>query len=399
MTLRSLIATGLLLASATCLAEGWDFAGTLSAELRVFPDNPLFSDQNDHAVSPSVAGEPEIVYEWNQNQDRLTLVPFARWDADDDERSHTDLREAHWLHIADSYDVLLGVGKIFWGVTESRHLVDIVNQTDGVEDIDGEDKLGQPMLRLNWLSEWGTFSAFVLPGFRERTFPADDARLRGALPIDGDNPTYESDDGDDHVDIAMRWAHTLGQWDIGVSYFDGTSREPLLRTGQRDGRTVLIPHYQLIDQTGIDIQYTGEATLWKLEMISRGGQGKRFFAAVGGIEYTFYSVAQSKADLGVLLEYQYDDRGPGAPPTTADDDIFLGARLTLNDVSDTTFLAGAIIDRHTHATFYSVEAERRISNHWKAELEGRFISNVPAEDILYQFRNDDFVTVRLVYSL
>ena len=49
----------------------------------------------------------------------------------------------------------VGVGKVFWGVTESQHLVDIINQTDLVENIDTEDKLGQPMLETTWLQNWG----------------------------------------------------------------------------------------------------------------------------------------------------------------------------------------------------------------------------------------------------
>ena len=59
----------------------------------------------------------------------------------------------------------VGVGKVFWGVTESRHLVDVVNQSDFVEDLDGEDKLCQPMLALTLKLVWGTFDLFVLLPF------------------------------------------------------------------------------------------------------------------------------------------------------------------------------------------------------------------------------------------
>ena len=56
------------------------------------------------------------------------------------------------------------------GVTESRHLVDVLNQVDGVEDIDEEDRLGQPMINISTQRDWGSVDLFVLPGFRERTF-------------------------------------------------------------------------------------------------------------------------------------------------------------------------------------------------------------------------------------
>jgi len=54
----------------------------------------------------------------------------------------------------------------FWGVTEFQHLVDIINQTDLVENIDTEDKLGQPMINLALINDWGTVDLFIMPYFR-----------------------------------------------------------------------------------------------------------------------------------------------------------------------------------------------------------------------------------------
>ena len=48
-------------------------------------------------------------------------------------------------------------------------------------------------------------------------------------------------------------------------------------------------------------------------------------------EYTFYQVADSVADVGVLLELQYDGRDDGEPVTLADNDLFAGIRLALNN--------------------------------------------------------------------
>ena len=392
-----LTAAPLALAGGTSLAGEWDFSASLTGELRAFPNDPAFPGQDNATLSPSVSFEPEAVYEWNGGDDRLTFVPFLRWDADDDNRTHGDLREANWLHQADDWDLVVGVDKVFWGVTESRHLVDIINQDDAVEDIDSEDKLGQPMVNLNLLRDWGTASVFVLPGFRERTFPDGDARLRGPLPIDDDNPTYDSGAEDRHVDLAVRWAHTIEDWDIGLAHFHGTSREPrLIPRIDASGRTVLVPQYDQIDQTSLDLQLTTDAWLWKLEAITRSGHGDRFLAAVGGFEYTLFGVLETSADLGLLAEYLYDGREDGtAPGTSADDDVFLGARLALNDEQDSAVLAGAIVDRTSQATLFFVEAERRLGDSWKIELESRFFLNVPGGDPLAGIRDDDVVTLRL----
>ncbi len=376
----------------------WDFSASVAGELRAFPNAPAFDEQDDTRLSPSIAVEPEVVYEWNGRDDRITFVPFGRWDAHDDNRSHVDLRELNWLHVGDDWDSVVGVDKVFWGVTESRHLVDIINQDDAVEDIDGEDKLGQPMLNLNLFRDWGTLSGFILPGFRERTFRSNDARLRGSLPVDDDNADFESNAEEYHVDFALRWAHSFDDLDIGVAHFHGTSREPRLRPRVNpDGRVVLIPRYDQIDQTSLDAQLTRDAWLWKLEAITRSGHGDRFFASVAGFEYTLFGILESNADLGLLAEYLYDGRDEeDAPAVIADDDLFLGARATLNDEQDTTFLLGGIVDREEQSTLLLVEAERRLGEFWKVELEGRFFVNVDDDDlVLNGIRDDDVLTLRL----
>ena len=395
--LAALLAAPLLLASGAAYSAEYDLGGSASLELRGFLNDPAWADQDDTLLTWSVALEPEFVWESAGGNDRLTFTPFARWDSEDENRTHGDIRAANWLHIGEGWDLVAGIDTVFWGVTESRHLVDIVNQTDAVEDIDGEDKLGQPMVNVNVESAWGTIGLYVLPGFRERTLPGDDARLRGPLPFTG-GATYDSAAEERRVDAAVRWSATFGDWDIGLSHFSGTSREPRYSVGlDGGGQPVLMPHYDVIEQTGLEVQLTTERWLWKLEAISRAGHGDRFMAAVGGFEYSFYGVFGTTADLGLIAEYLYDgrDEDGSAPFTPLEDDVFLGARLAFNDEQSTALLAGAIVDRDSGATLASIEAERRIGDRWKLELEGRFFIDIPAGDILAGIARDDFATLRL----
>lgn len=352
-----------------------EIAGSASSELRFFPGSPQFANQDDRKLEPSVAVEPEFRLYWDR--ERVTFIPFFRYDpADHEGRTHGDIREFSLYVERDDWDVTAGLGKVFWGVAESRHLVDIINQTDLVENTDEEDKLGQPMVNVNLLRDWGTLGVFVLPGFRERTFPGDEARLRGPLHIDTDHPIYESSAEDHHVDAALRYKHVFGDVDLGLSYFHGTSREPeLVPSVSGDGRVVLRPRYEIIDQFGLDLQATTDAWLWKLESIHRSGQGDPFAAAVGGFEYTLFGVAESAADLGLLAEYHYDGRDGDAPATIFDNDIFLGTRLALNDEDATAFLAGVIVDQKNGETLALIEAERRLNERWFAEVEARFFLN------------------------
>ena len=82
---------------------------------------------------------------------------------------------------------------VFWGVAESVHLVDIVNQADFKEDIDGEQKLGQPMAMFTLEDDQASLSLFALFGFRPRAFPEEQGRFRvvGDARVE-DDPEYEA---------------------------------------------------------------------------------------------------------------------------------------------------------------------------------------------------------------
>jgi len=394
---KAVFAVGLLSASPAVADIGW--SGYLSFEPRVFVKEPLFPLQPAAGVSPSLVAAPEFRYQWGDGDDRIIISPYLRWDADDSRRSHGDLREASWLHVRGDWSWQVGLGRVFWGVTESRHLVDIVNQTDLVEDFDEEDKLGQPMVAVERWTPVGTFEVFLLPGFRERTFPAAKARLRGALPIDTDHAEYESGAKDRRLDMALRWSKAMGNWDLGLSGFHGTSREPrfLFRENAAQ-RPVLVPRYGIISQAGVDLQYTRGAWLWKFEAIRRSGTGRTFDALVAGLEYTLFDLGGRGIDLGLLAEYLYDGRDATAPPTIYQDDCFLGFRLALNDTQDTAILVGAMIDGN--AAFAVVEAERRLTAGWKFEAEARLLFGVDDGDrLLGGLRNDGFITLRLAKYL
>ena len=47
------------------------------------------------------------------------------------------LRELSLLWISGNWETRIGVSKVFWGVAESQHLVDTINQTDLAANPDG----------------------------------------------------------------------------------------------------------------------------------------------------------------------------------------------------------------------------------------------------------------------
>ena len=379
---------------ATDAVAGQEIRGSVFVETRVFPNDPLFAEQSDAVFSPSIGFAPELIWWTDGEEPELRLSPMLRLDAHDASRTHFDVREASALWLRDGWTLMAGVGKVFWGTTESVHLVDIVNQTDGVEDIDGEDKLGQPMVNLTLERDWGAVDLFVMPFFRERTFPSTTGRLRGLASV-LDDAVYESDAGRWRPDFAARWSHSLGSVDLGVAGFYGTSREPYLQPIEVEDTVALQPYYAIIDQFSVDAQYTRGASLWKLEAMMRGGHGDRFAAGVFGVEHTLFSVGPGPADLGLLAEVMLDGRGQDAPYTPFDNDVFVGFRWAFNDVDGTSILGGPIVDLEHGETVAFIEAERRFGDRWVGALEMRLLLNTDITAPLHTLRRDDFLTFSL----
>ncbi|MDU0354538.1 hypothetical protein RS130_11865 [Paraglaciecola aquimarina] len=153
------------------------FNGTAGIEMRDFLQEPLDTPQQSN--NTSVYFSPELFHAFNDGDDSILFKGFYRIDQSDNERTHGDIREFKWTHLGDDWEIQAGIGKVFWGQTESVHLVDIINQTDGIEAIDGEDKLGQPMVSFSMYKDWGTTTFFALPYFRERTLPGELRSLSG----------------------------------------------------------------------------------------------------------------------------------------------------------------------------------------------------------------------------
>ena len=385
----SLVAT---IATSASSAEDWDITGFVGLDTQAFWLDGQYQGQ-ENGLNPSLMLQPEFYWRSDDSRQRVTIVGFARVDSVDDERSHADLREAYWGIDGDGWDLTAGISKVFWGVTESRHLVDVINQTDLVESIDEESKLGQPLVNLNLQRDYGRFGLYVMPYFRERTFPGVNGRFRAPLVVDTDNPIFESSDEEHHNDLALRYSHYVGDVDIGAHVFEGTSREARFVVAPEGDH--LLPVYDQMTQFGVDVQYTAEAWLWKLEAIARDTRVDSFLAAVGGLEYTFYGIKNSSADVGVLFEYLYDGRNGISPPTAADNDLFVGTRLALNDADDTSVLAGVAIDLDTQELFLNIEAERRIGENLSVELQLRTFMNAEPGDALFAVQQDDYLLLRL----
>ncbi|MEJ6621488.1 MAG: hypothetical protein QNL93_06050 [Opitutae bacterium] len=373
--------------------RGGEFSGELSFEARSYLERGAYG--NTGLGDFSIILQPEYAVAWEEDRKVVSFEPFIRLSSLDDERTHGDIRELSFVGSWDLFELRIGISKVFWGVTESQHLVDVINQTDLVESPDGEDKLGQPMVNFVYVNEYGNFEFFILPYFRERTFSGYDGRFRTNLVVDGESPIYLHGDEESHIDGAIRWSHYLGGLDWAISYFEGTGREPTLKANLIG--TKLVPVYGQSKQASLELQYVVGDWLLKSEVLSKDSdQNGNYWAMVAGFEYTFANYYQGM-DVGVLYEYLYDDRGESSG-SGLDDASFVGSRIALNDEKSLEFLVGGIVEHETGKLSNAfIESSRRINENWKWTIEGSFFAKPKSDSFLEKIKRDDYLQGSLSY--
>jgi len=369
----------------------FDWGGELSTDHSYFFKDGLYEGQHNYFAS--VALKPKFSVEWNAGSNRLVSTFFGRLNGHDKNRSHVDIRELYYQKLKDHWEISVGLKEIYWGVSESSHLVNVINQTDWVESVDQEQKLGQPMIHFTYLTNnSGIVDLFALPYHRTRVFQSKAGRMRFPFVVK-DKVVYESDAKAHRLDFAARWSHSFHVFDVGVSHFYGTNREPILHLKSDN---TLEQYYEIMNQTGIDVQITTGAWLIKFEGIRRETNGSTFVASNMGLEFTFGNINHKGLDLSFLSEYLFDDRG-NLTTTGFQNDVFVGSRIALNDNDDTSILIGGIFDLEYSSQMYTLEAERRFYNNFRANLELRIYNEFSENDLFYPLREDHFMKFSLGY--
>jgi hypothetical protein len=435
---------GLAFVAPASFADGWE--AELELEISRFPQESP-NPQSNYTGSGSVATTLSRSDYWGDAIIDTKL--FYREDGHDGNRSHFDIRDLMIILPVADFEFKAGIGGAFWGYAESVHLVDIINQTDSVESLSGEEKLGQPLLSANWYGQWGTVQTYVMPLFRPRVFASEDGRPALPLPFteNEDDYQYESSDREKHVDFALRWSHNFGPLDFALSLFKGTERAPrsVVCFGRGTGRPNtengpncdlpsgfqepnaaeqllidaglvnedeliaeaieaaipdlrLVPHYDQTERIGLELQWNLGDILAKAELLYGEQLDSPYRAAVGGFEYIWSNSLGLPLDVRVISEYLYDDRDTAVYFNLFDNDVFFGARFEFQDTQSTTFLIGTIYDLENHVVLYLAEGTRRLGNASSLSLEAQVFSHfddAPEGDSVAFFRNADTYTAKL----
>jgi hypothetical protein len=363
--------------------------GYFGAEGRIFVQSPAFPSQVRHGFA--LVAQPEFGYTSGDRRHRFHANLFGRFSVEPTYGS-ADVRELYWQYRRDRWSLLAGMNRVFWGATESRHAIDIVNQSDMRENFIGDVKLGQLMVAASLQRSWGQLEVYALPLFRPRAFPVKEDRPRLELPI----ADAQVVDGLP-FDVAGRVSMSRGDADVHAYYFRGVNREPDL-TPVFDGAgapTALKPVYERMGQFGADVQYARGAWLFKGELMHRHKQDIQYQAAVAGVEYGISRLFGGVSDLTLLSEYQFDNRPDSEWPAPATRGIFGGMRLAVNDKGSSEAKAGVVYDVSSHSWLIRAEFTRRLTDQWGLYFAYSGFAHVDRSRALRDFRRDSYATITL----
>lgn len=291
-------------------------------------------------------------------------------------QSGIDLQDAALTYTRDDFQALLGYEIESWSVTEASELTNIVNQIDLERDITGNTRMGQPMLRLSYLSDFGWFGLYYFPLSPERRFDP-------VFGLNGIDAIYDTGRQDREPGYALRYRHTLGAVEVGAFGYRGLDKSPVPVVENGIPRLF----YPEVTQHGLSLQALLGDTYLRSEVLAISGRPDRTGTIRDSLSYGFeiedqtYGVFGMDADLSLLAAYTRNSLGRSSTELLQDD-LSLGAKLNWNNVGSTELSLLLTHDLTFGSTFASLGFEARLRDNLKLELDVVEYFDVHADDIL-----------------
>ena len=358
-------------------------------------DNAYPSQTNTYSVEL----KSEFFFEPSKNSNFL-LEPYYRYDQHDKERSLFDISQGFFLYFNDYGEFKIGKEKIFWGITELKNPVDVINSPDSAS---GEEKakLGQSLISYSYINDnFGYIDLIYMPEFHKSTQIGKKGRLRLNLPTENYNTIYEGGAGEKTPSWAFKWQNSFGDSDISFQFFRGTSRDVSTIPVVENGQLKYFAGYERISQIGSFLQKVNGPLIFKFEGIKRNGQKnslyerENFFSYITGIEYVKTRVFRELWDLNLFLEYSNDDRGSKSTDIFQND-LFIGSRISLNDVEGTEITQSLTLDLDGNGNTGIIEVSTRLMDSLRITADYNFYWSLKSSDTLYSFRRDNYFGIKV----
>lgn len=409
-----------LLLLATFLYGEFEYKGYVGADMQYYLTHP----DGKHPGNFTLQQQLELKYTREDFEAAATL--YAQEDSYDltdekNERSFVRLDEFYGKYNFEN-DMLFGGRNIrFWGALEANNIVDTFNTKD--MRTDGLDPQKQGAWNVAYTHYFENSEvALIAKLYEEQQKMAAYPYVYYFFPKQMTIPPYGTVNMEYDADrqsqeslyrptLYLRWAgSTESDYPIDYTFilqhgFDSqrafsSELDPAAMTNTLYQEVYLVNKFMTCNTLVVG------GTLLKLEALvtdvidkSVTSVGKRvgdYYQFGVGVEHTLSGVVND-ADLGLIAEYYYYDTfAQGAD--IADDlslfqvfenDLFLGLRYTFNDASDSSVIAGAIIDLQYREQSYSLKYETRFFDVLSAKLDYAYINPSTTDQTPYALMGFD----------
>ncbi|QEW22487.1 hypothetical protein LA6_004712 [Marinibacterium anthonyi] len=415
----AILAAGLVALGApgAAVAQDFTYGGSFETTLRYYPEDGLLPGETEQGFAPIINGE----FNTRTELDFGTVVfeVSGLYNTETGE-GYADIPRGYFQYFGEGWDVLVGSNIEYWGVSESTHVVDSINQRYVIDQTVDYISLGQPMVNLNLgVGFNSTLSLYGLLYFRDRAQPNAATRFRSPFLMSNADAVYEEGNGR-NLDFAARFRTSFsalgGGMDLAVSFFDGTNRAPstlpnvcVLPGGAFDRANCAdlvyadlegvkaIPYYAKLRRYGLESVYSRGDLQLTFEAAVSQSLDETYYSTITGAQYSFGGIGPTGDTIVAVMEYLHDNRSIIQPLTIYDDDVFFGFAYSGNDVNGTAVRGGMYYDVNTDAKIYTASWSRRIGDALRLEVAGFSVNSGGTGDPIAFAQDDDFLQVSLAY--
>ena len=305
-------------------------------------------------------------------------------DKDDDERRYVDFNDLYYQYNFEDSDVLVGRNTRFWGALEFYNLTDVFNAKDFLDDpFDYKSKLGAWNIAYTKYLDDAEIS-FIVKLYEERQKIQDSESVSNFFPLPYDDKLLtQKDENRPTFYLKYTGSGEEVQVDYGVVYQNGYDAQRYM--SMSNGK--LQQNAYIVNKLMGYATYINGDTIYKTELAYALSEEDKVsdYAHIGvGLEHTLYAFWDKK-DLGLLLEYyRYEAKEDDKIDfkNFFADDLTLGFRLSMNDMSSSQVLGGVDIDLDTKEQIYFVEYDTRVFEKYKLKTSYQHLA--PEDESVFQ---------------
>ncbi len=305
-------------------------------------------------------------------------------DADDTQRTFVRLDELFLRLDFEDDAVQIGKSIKYWGALELRNIVDVFNPSDLRDDMFKTNKLGVLNAEYTYYTEDGELSFIVQVMQEDQKMAAYPYVYYAFAPTVNYDDSLVHSNKEHRPSIYLTYSGTTQSdyaLDYAFIYQNGYDSQRYFSSLVNSSSSYSQNAY-LVNKFMTYNTLVLNATLIKLEalytFVEKGLSVGDYSHLALGVEHRLEDF-DNGTSLGLIAEYYRYDTYKSDKYTdlqlfeTMQDDIFLGARYTLNDADDASVVGGLIHDLEYNEQVYYLEYESRIGDYFKIELDYYYI--------------------------